>query len=474
MTTFRESAKVAISLKAKIFAIYSRRLHARKKTLSFYLPLGDGPKSSIHLGQVPIAKHLINCSQRYQMAEENTKFLATKYKIRIPGQIDFKENVVVIEDQTDLRLIIAHQLQKQSFSNVKQAANGYEAIEVMKQNEISSAMYVCDMEMPVMGGIDFLSELRENPDLNIGPFCITMDNVSKEKIMLAVESGVDEILVKPFTLADIVPKLKAAFAKFHNPTNPEKIYHMAKSRLKQGDLALAETIYQDLARVAPKAARPVVGLARIEVKKGQAEKALDLLDQAQKRNESFVHVYHERALIHSAAGNFEKAIENFKKAIELSPLNAIRYKAAADVLFKVKRWQEAADLLEYAIKNSLEFPDLYNYLSQAKFALRDYKTAQKYIRQALGSDPENVDYLNQLGICLKETEQFDEAHKVYNQVIKIDPTNAPALYNKSVLLHAKGELDEAIKLLERLLKKQPEFAPAVAKLAEYKAGKPAA
>jgi tetratricopeptide (TPR) repeat protein len=407
------------------------------------------------------------------MAEE-TKFLATKYKIKIPAQIDFKDNVIVVEDQTDMRLIVAHQLQKQSFSNVKQAANGYDAIELMKLNDITSAMYVCDMEMPVMGGIDFLTELRESPDLSIGPFCITMDNVSKEKIMLAVESGVDEILVKPFTLGDIFPKLKAAFAKFHNPTNPEKIYHMAKTRLKQGDLALAEAIYLDLAKVAPKAARPVVGLARIEVKKGNIQKALDLLEQAQKRNENFVHTYHERALIHSNASDWDKAIENFKKAIELSPLNAVRYKSAADVLFKVKRWQEAADLLEYAIKNSLEFPDLYNYLSQAKFALRDYKSAQKFIRQALGADPENVDYLNQLGICLKETDQFDDAHKIYNQVIKIDPANAPALYNKSVLLHTKGETEEAIKLLERLLKKHPDFAPATAKLAEYKSGKPAA
>lgn len=408
------------------------------------------------------------------MSSDNTKFLAQKYKVTIPSQIDFKENVMVVEDQTDLRLIITHQLQKQSFSNVKQAANGYDAIDLLKTHQIPSAMFVCDMEMPVMGGIDFLTELRENQDLNIGPFCLTMDNVSKEKIMLAVESGADEILVKPFTLADIFPKLKAAHAKFHNPNNPEKIYHMAKIRLKQGDLELAEAMYADLAKAAPKAARPMVGLARIEMRRKNTEKALALLDQAQARNESFVHVYHERALLFSTMNLWDKAIENFKKAIELSPLNAIRYKAAADALFQVQRWQEAAELLEYAIRNNLEFPDLYNYLSQAKFALRDYKAAQKFIRHALGVDPENVTYLNQLGICLKETEQIEEATKIYNQVIKLDPSNAPALYNKAVLMHSKGENDEAIKLLERLLKKNPDFAPAVAKLAEYKSGKPAA
>lgn len=403
------------------------------------------------------------------MADENTKNLAAKYKIPTPKQIDFKDTIIVAEDQMDLRIIIAHQLQKQGFSNVKQVANGYDAIELIKSNNISSAIFVSDMEMPVMGGIDFLTELRENPDLNIGPFCLSIDHVSKERIMLAVESGVDEILVKPFTLGDIIPKIKAAFTKFHLPNNPEKIYHMAKTKLKSGDLVTAEAIYTDLSLAAPNAARPIVGLARIEVKRGNPKRALELLATARSKNEHFIHTYHEMAMIYSSQGDWHRAIENFKLAIKLSPLNAIRYKLAVEVLFKVRQWQESADMLETAIKNGLEFPDLYNYLSQAKFALRDYKSAQKYIRQALNADSENIDYLNQLGICLKETAQFDEANKIYNQIIKLDPSNAPALFNKSVLLHTKGEVDEAIKLLERLLKKHPGFAAAVAKLKEYKA-----
>ncbi len=137
------------------------------------------------------------------------------------------------------------------------------------------------------------------------------------------------------------------------------------------------------------------------------------------------------------------------------------------MLFTVKRYDEAVEVLETALGYKLEFPDLYHFLSQAKFALRDYKAAQKYIRHALGADSENVDYLNQLGICLKETEQKDEAMKIYNQIIKIDPSNHGALYNKAVLQHSLGDTHEAIKLLERLLRKAPDFTLAKAKLDEY-------
>ncbi|TWW07987.1 hypothetical protein E3A20_28840, partial [Planctomyces bekefii] len=368
------------------------------------------------------------------MSDDN-KSLTAKYKIQTPKSLDMKDTIMVIEDQQDLKLIVAHQLQKTGFVPPKHAQNGLEAVQIIKEQKLKVSAYICDMEMPSMGGLDFLAELRESQELDRAPFCLTMDNVSKEKLMLAVENGVDEVLVKPFTLGDIVPKLRAAFAKFHNPNNPERVYELAKGLLRQEKLDLAAQVYSDLAAAAPKAARPSVGLARIEIKKKNNELALKYLEEAEAKNPNYVHLYVERAQIYAADNLWDQSIASFQKAIELSPLNALRYKAAADLLFKVRRFEDACGLLELAIKHKLEFPDLFHYLSQAKFALKDYKSAQKYIRQALAASPENVDYLNQLGICLKETDQADEAVKVYNQVIKSDPNNRSALYNKAILMN---------------------------------------
>ncbi len=401
------------------------------------------------------------------------KNLAAKYKIQSPTTLDPKSAIMVIEDQVELRLIVTHQLQKLSFTSARQASNGYEALEIIREEKLKLGAIICDMEMPVMGGIDFLSELRENPDFDVAPFCITMDNVTKEKMMLAVENGTDEILVKPFTLGDIGPKLRAAFSKFHLPNNPEKVYELAKQMMRDNKLDLSAAIYKDLGLHAPKAARPLVGLARIEIKKGNMAEALKLLVEAEGKNPNFVHTYVERGVIYSKQSEWDQAVLCFKKAIELSPLNAHRYKMAADILFPTKKYAEACELLESALKYNLDFPDLYKYLCQAKFALKDYKLAQKYIKQALQANPENVDYLNQLGICLKETNQVDEALKVYNQAIKIDPNNIDSLYNKAVLVKSKHDYDEAIKLFERVIKKDPTFTLAKTKLEECRKEKAA-
>jgi tetratricopeptide (TPR) repeat protein len=399
---------------------------------------------------------------------DDTKSLAARYKIPSPAQLDAKDTIMVVEDQTDLRLIVTHQLKKLNFANIRHATNGYEAIESLRETPGKIAAFIVDQDMPILGGLELLAELRESTALERGPFCLTMDHVSKEKLMLAVENGVDEILVKPFTLADVGPKLRSAFAKFHNPGNPEKLYELAKRELREGKLEQSEKIYAELATAAKKSARPVVGLARIAVKRGDLPGALKHLAEAEARNKSYVHLFSERAEIYAAKGEWDLAIDTFKHAIALSPLNPLRYKAAAELLFKVKRFQDAADLLELAVNHKLEFPELFHFLSQAKFSVRDYKAAARYVRQALAGDPENVIYLNQLGVCLKETDQIEDAMKAYNQAIKIDPTNGSALYNKGVLLHARGELEEAIKHLERAVAKNPEFGEAKAKLEEYK------
>ena len=174
----------------------------------------------------------------------------------------------------------------------------------------------------------------------------------------------------------------------------------------------------------------------------------------------------ERGIIFTKQDSWEQAVAAFKKAIDLSPLNAQRYKMAADILFPTKRYKEACDLLETAVKFNLDFPALYHYLSQAKFALRDYKMAQKYVKQALQNAPDNVDYLNQLGICCKENGQVEDALKAYNQAIKLDPNNLEGLYNKAILLKSKQEFDEAIRLLEKVLKRDPQFTLAKIKLEE--------
>jgi tetratricopeptide (TPR) repeat protein len=407
------------------------------------------------------------------MSENNQVDFSKMFNIQSPSKLDPEQPIMVVEDQQDLRLIIVHQLKKLQFTKIKQASNGLDALDIMQENPGISGV-ICDLDMPVMGGMDLLTELRERTDIDRPPFCLSMDNVSKERLMLAIENGVDEVLVKPFTLSDIYPKVHMSWKKFHNPKNPEKVYEMAKVALRTKDFEKAEKIYKLLADSSKESARPLVGLARVAIGRNDPMKALEYLNTAEARNKSFVHVFSERGLIFSLMKSYDDAYREFEQAIEISPLNPVRYQTAADVLFKRERYPDAINLLEKAVKLGLEFKQLYHYLSQAYFATKDYPKALKYVKSALAIEPENLTYLNQMGICLKQQNLFEDANKVYNQIIKIDPDNLAALYNKAMLCEAKNELSDAVKLLERALKKDPSFGVAKAKILELRSKLPKA
>lgn len=400
------------------------------------------------------------------MSEERVN-LAAEFSFSCPEHINQNETVLLIDNQQDMRLIMAHYLNKMGFKNVQQVVGGQEALQFLEGFRGQVSVIICALELPMMTGLDFLHEIKEDPRYSRGPFAITMMNPNREKIMFATENGVDEILVKPFSLKDILPKLNNAFKKFHNPYNPEKVYELAKKHYRDARYDEGEKIYKRLAESATNAARPIVGLARIAAKQGDHQKAMKLLAEAEKRNPNYVHLFVLRGELFAELNRLDEAIPQFRKAIEMSPLNPVRYESAAKILFQQNKYQEAVDLLSIAIKNELNFPSLHHYLSQAFYALKDYKRAIKHIRAALAIDAENVVYLNQLGIAYKESEMYEDATRVYNSIIKLDPENKAALYNKAVLLHTMGTVDEAIKILQRVVKKHPDFKQAAAKLSEY-------
>lgn len=398
----------------------------------------------------------------------DTKSLAEEFGIVPKEQLDIEEPVLLIEDQQDLRLIVNHHMGKLGFRTIKQFANGHEALHFLKENPtVTFGVTIADKDMPILGGYDFFNEVRENPIYQRSAFAIALDSPERSEIMLASEKGVDGILVKPFSLKDIVPKLRQAFKIFHNPNNPELVYELAKRELKAKNLDKAFHIYRRLMQNSMNSARPLVGLARIASEKKDMEQAIKFLGEAEARNKFYVHTFAERGRIYALQGKTEEAVKEFKQAISLSPLNPIRYEEAAELLFKLQRYQDAVDLLTVALENKLSFPRLHHFLSQSYFALKNYKASTRHIKLAIAQEPENIVYLNQLGICYKESDQFDDANKTYNAVIKLDPSNRSALYNKSVMLASKGQYEEAIKLIKRCIEKHPDFEAGRKKLAEF-------
>lgn len=130
--------------------------------------------------------------------------------------IDTSLKVLVVDDMSTMRRIIKNVLKQIGFSDMVEAVNGQDALNKLKAGDIG--FIVSDWNMPVMQGIDLLRAVRADAELKHLPFLMVTAEAQKDNIIEAVQAGVSNYVVKPFTAEALQEKLEKIFAK----TQPAK------------------------------------------------------------------------------------------------------------------------------------------------------------------------------------------------------------------------------------------------------------
>ena len=102
---------------------------------------------------------------------------------------------LIVDDSRVIRKVARRILEDMRF-DVEEAADGLEALQCCRRR-LPDAILL-DWTMPVMSGIDFLRQLRQEPggDKPTVVFCTTENDV--ERIAEAIKAGADEYMMKPF------------------------------------------------------------------------------------------------------------------------------------------------------------------------------------------------------------------------------------------------------------------------------------
>lgn len=124
--------------------------------------------------------------------------------------IDTSLKVLVVDDMSTMRRIIKNVLKQIGFSDLVEAENGQDALNKLQAGDIG--FIVSDWNMPVMQGIDLLRAVRANPDLKHLPFLMVTAEAQKDNIIEAVQAGVSNYVVKPFTAEALQAKLEKILA----------------------------------------------------------------------------------------------------------------------------------------------------------------------------------------------------------------------------------------------------------------------
>ena len=102
--------------------------------------------------------------------------------------------LLFVEDEEDLLSIISDALTK-LHANFLTANNGIEALSLLRENPDIDVI-ITDINMPLMGGLDMIKNIVDQ-DIDI-PIIIMSAHTETEYIQKAQEYGVSEYLLKPF------------------------------------------------------------------------------------------------------------------------------------------------------------------------------------------------------------------------------------------------------------------------------------
>ncbi|NJK88854.1 MAG: response regulator [Myxococcales bacterium] len=122
---------------------------------------------------------------------------------------DKNMRILSVDDFSTMRRIVKNILKQLGYTNVDEAENGAAALDAMRDKKYD--LVISDWNMPVKTGIELLRDVRSDPDLKETPFLMVTAEAEKDNVVQAMEAGVSNYILKPFTAKILEEKLAAIF-----------------------------------------------------------------------------------------------------------------------------------------------------------------------------------------------------------------------------------------------------------------------
>jgi len=117
--------------------------------------------------------------------------------------------ILIVDDFSTMRRIVRNILKQLGYENVDEAENGAEAYDKVKEGNYD--FVITDWNMPIMDGLGFLKKVRGDDKVKSLPVLMVTAEAEKENVVAAIQAGVNNYIVKPFTAAVLKEKMDKIF-----------------------------------------------------------------------------------------------------------------------------------------------------------------------------------------------------------------------------------------------------------------------
>jgi len=172
-------------------------------------------------------------------------------------------------------------------------------------------------------------------------------------------------------------------------------------------------------------------------------------------------MFNKRGLAHVNMRNFEQAIYDYTKAIELDRHYAEAYNNRSAALLMMENYAKAVVDCNWTLELAPHFVAAYINLGIAHTGLRDYPPALEDYRKALELDPENLYAYYNRGNTYLWMENFELAVMDYDKTLELDPEFVAAYVNRGVAYTEMKAYSNALADFSRAIELNPNYVYAL-------------
>ncbi len=231
--------------------------------------------------------------------------------------------------------------------------------------------------------------------------------------------------------------------------NINKVSQIAFENHRQGNLEQAEYFYKKVLKKQPDNPDVLHMLGVLFFQLANYDLAIKYIRKAlQFRPSDIAPAHYNLGCALVAKGQFDEAITQYHKAIELNPFFAAAYNNLGRALQEKGQLGEAITQYHKALELSPFFADPYCNLGYVLEEKGQFDEAITHSLKAIELDPSLAMAYNNLGLALQGKGQLNEAVASYHKALQLNPNLAEAHWNMSLALLLLGNFKEGWKEYE--------------------------
>ncbi|MDD5676448.1 MAG: response regulator transcription factor [Kiritimatiellae bacterium] len=121
-----------------------------------------------------------------------------------------REHIVIVEDEEDILELLRYHLTREGYS-VTPATNGEQALKIISQK--IPALVLLDLMLPGLNGLELCRRLKKDPRTSAIPIMMVTAKNEESDIVIGLELGADDYIVKPFGMKVLVARVHAVLRR---------------------------------------------------------------------------------------------------------------------------------------------------------------------------------------------------------------------------------------------------------------------